>query len=404
MDTLFIQFYGKDGVDHDEYTYGYEIQNGFSDTYDFCKNMGDFYWSYHNIGVLQYIKMTNEVGVEDLPINKGTVYICAAYWSHLYKAWLWAKKYPDIKFVVGGPMLTTDLFSIREKLPKNLHLIRTSVEEYFKIPMFGHPWKLDIPPDVPDDACIMFVYTIDDSCYWGKCIFCAYSTCKNHVRRRRRMDYEFQSIEHNGPMVIRLGTESYTADMLKTLTPPEMEQVRYRTFLRFSKHELNALKTLKEFPISWFSTGFEYPSTRMWKYMNKGYNRQDILDTTKFLLDNGIYVTPAIILGWTNLIESDLDELEEFMSELPSSKYLQWLSLNRLSAIHNTELYKTSDIGMEFQFGPFYYGYFPKLTEKQLDLNIRSQEIVLKYTEQKNIKVAKSPELSWLDYSVLQGE
>ncbi|MFW6046343.1 MAG: hypothetical protein ACOCP4_00870 [Candidatus Woesearchaeota archaeon] len=53
-------------------------------------------------------------------------------------------KYPKIKFVVGGPILTTDkngkfvYFRILKELPKNLILTGKTVEKYFNVPNFTY--------------------------------------------------------------------------------------------------------------------------------------------------------------------------------------------------------------------------------------------------------------------------
>ncbi len=373
MDTLFIQFYSKTSLHGQGYTHGYDLQNGFSDTYDFCKNMGDFFWVYLD-------KNIEDVAYTPLPINKGTVYISAAYFSHLYQSYLWAKEYPNIKFVVGGPVVSADLFYV-DKLPKNMKLISTSVERYFRIPEFGHPWKIDIPERIPNGSCVMFVYTLDTNCYWKKCVFCPYS--KDLYRRKRKtFNYEFADVRFNGSMLVRLGTEALSSDMIKSLSLPPVNG-GYRAFLRPCKHELEALRSLDSFPIKWFSMGLEYPTKRMWKYMNKGYKRSDVLDTIHFLAERQIHITPSIILGWDNLTENDVDELERFMNDLPMLNN-NTIAIHKLMVIPNTKLYKTHS-GPDIKYGPFVYGYYPTLNDKQIELNKQSKDIVEKYVKEKGM-------------------
>ena len=96
-DTLFLQFYNEIKGSY------FDLCNGFSDSYDLCRSMGDFFWTEHEVDQSKWDEEATYAN-RKLPINKGTVYISALYTNHLYQAFVWARENPDIKFVVGGPV------------------------------------------------------------------------------------------------------------------------------------------------------------------------------------------------------------------------------------------------------------------------------------------------------------
>ncbi|MBW2633674.1 MAG: hypothetical protein JRE14_06025, partial [Deltaproteobacteria bacterium] len=96
-DTLFLQFYNQIKGAY------YDLCNGYSDTYDLCRSKGDFFWTEHETDRTKWHDDTTYTS-RQLPIDKGTVYISAIYVNHLYQAYMWARAYPNIKFVVGGPV------------------------------------------------------------------------------------------------------------------------------------------------------------------------------------------------------------------------------------------------------------------------------------------------------------
>jgi hypothetical protein len=96
-DTLFVQFFNEI-----KETY-FDLCNGFSDTYDLCKSKGDLYWTQHEADQTKWY-LDETYTNRELPISSGTVYISAIYVNHLYQSYIWAREYPDIRFIVGGPV------------------------------------------------------------------------------------------------------------------------------------------------------------------------------------------------------------------------------------------------------------------------------------------------------------
>ena len=167
-ETVFIQFYGK------THSGWFDLCNGFSDTWQTCRSLGDFLWLPHlQDTTLWYTpKAYQDV---DLPFSKGVAYVSASYINHLYQAYTWALKYPGIRFIVGGPVAAERLarkgqwhpvhFKVEGKLPDNLILTGQSMESMFHGPDFSgsdfsDPWQLELPADVPSDGRAYFSYTI----------------------------------------------------------------------------------------------------------------------------------------------------------------------------------------------------------------------------------------------------
>jgi len=371
-DTVFIQFYSFTSWA----PICIELGNGFSDTYDFCKSKGDIHWIkyYHD----------KEPNTEFI-IDKGTAYISALYTGHLYTAYLWAKKYPEVKFIVGGP--ATVAHFITKKLPSNFILMRGSVEEWFGIQHFPCEWKLKLPEEVQPNDIIYFTYVLDNTCYWSKCIFCS-CTIDNKIddRFRKNLNFEFKNITHKGPLMIRLGTHAIQSQDIKNLCNlPKLSNLNgYRIFIRPSKKEFEALKSFGN--LDWtnnikFCMGLEFPTKRMWRYMNKGYRTETVLGIINLLKYN-FHI--SMILGWNNLIKKDLEDLEDFMKRLPNNKPDTSIKIARLYVQPGTPMYDTHEKQGEDWNGPFYVGSYVKLNKEQFELNELAEEIIVKYSKEKN--------------------
>jgi hypothetical protein len=372
----------------------YDLCNGFSDTYDFCKNIGDMIWIDQPVTKNKSYSQDHANGSPEypieFPISKGIAYVSALCFNHLYRCYLWAKRYPNVKFIVGGPAVSSKVLKISEDIPKNLILVTKTVEEYFGINNFSYPWKLSVPKEIPKDFPVSFSYTIEDGCYWGKCNFCHLSKNNySYCRRRKTFDFEFEDVDHQGEKVVRLTTEAFSPKMIKNIIPklPQRKDILYRTFMRPSILELTALKNL-EYDIQQriiFSFGIEYPTTRMWNYINKGCNKKDIINIFKYLIDKGLKISIGAIIGWNNLIKEDLHELEEFMRSMPDSSNIL-LTIRVLLAMVDTEIYETYEKKEDIKRGPFCWGFHPELSEEQKNLNMKSKEIMLHYADQKKFE------------------
>jgi radical SAM superfamily enzyme YgiQ (UPF0313 family) len=397
-DTLFLQFYNKTKSAY------FDLCNGFSDTYDLCKSKGDFYWTEHEIDRTKwYLDDTYEN--RRLPINEGTVYISAIYMNHLYQSYVWAKEYPNIRFIVGGPIAAERRIDENgwhpvyvkvdsyDMLPSNLEITGKSVEDWFEVPNFSGKWKVDVPEFVPDDSRVYFSYTLDNGCYWRKCVFCNIALhAKEAFRKRKHMKYEFEDMEHDGHKIVRLNTGSITTTYIREVLPelPRRNDIEYRLFVRPAKAENIALKdVLTEdggiFPKLVLGFGMEFPTNRMLRFIGKGSNTDEVLEFLRLCHENKIHINANFILGWDNLIEDDIRELENFMDSVPENSIttfqMRWLLAHPYTKLHDT--YK----GKAIKLGPFYEGFRAEIGEKQMELNREAGDIIGQYSSIKHYKV-----------------
>ena len=92
MNTLFIQYYTR--TSSGDFKGVLAVFNGFSDTYNFCVKKGDFLW----VDI-------NKVDELELHFKNGRVYVSVFFIDHLYSTYKLAKRYPDIEFICGGPVV-----------------------------------------------------------------------------------------------------------------------------------------------------------------------------------------------------------------------------------------------------------------------------------------------------------
>jgi hypothetical protein len=361
MNRLFIQFYSEiDGI--------VDISNGFSDTYDYCKNMGDIVWVDHT-------SKTTE-----LPINSGEVYISAVYTSHLLEAISWAEKYENIKFIVGGPLLISDFLVQKEPLPFNLEIVKCSVEEFFGIPNFSRQWNLVVPKEL-ENKVIHYCYTLDRDCYWNKCIFCPYKNQTIKHRFRKELGFEFKNVDHKN-MIVRIGSDSLTPKTITSVIPnlPISDKLKkYRVFMRATDGNVKALKECltEGFPIK-FGLGIEFPVDRMLQFMKKGCTTSEIFNMLNLLQEKKAEACLNFISGWSNLISEDLIHLEDFMKNIPKYDGFSFL-ISKLTVFHNSILYELYEKGEEIKSGPFSLGFYPKLDKEQQKLDEEAKNIMLHY-------------------------
>ncbi len=397
-DTVFIQFYSKTKSGW------YDLSNGFSDTYDLCSEKGDFLWIEH--------EADNDKWYEEeiyqnraLPFHNGKAYVSASYVNQLYQAFIWAKQYPDIEFVVGGPVASERCenkggwnsvhFKVEDSLPSNLFITGQSVEDLFGVPNFSGKWKLVLPESIPDNSRIYFSYTLENQCYWKKCPFCSIAQhSMDHFRKRKKMGQEFNQFPYKGHRIVRLNTGSITPDHIKLVLPdlPNSNDIEYRFFMRAAKAETRALEHViaqldGNVPDCTLGFGIEFPSDRMWTYLDKGTKMDEVFDTIELCKKTGFKVNANVILGWNNLIKQDLKDLDFFMSML-SKNAVTTLQLRWLFAHPYTKIYDTYDgVRQSLKLGPFNCGFNVRVNEEQKKLNLSAASIIKERCDEKNIKL-----------------
>jgi len=384
-DTLFIQFYSRIENTNPRFKGHsiYELCNGFSDTYDLCKNKGDFYWVNHSKQLQGFGQNRIENIKVDLPISQGTVHVSAYYLSQLYQCYQWALQYPSINFIIGGPAANPDVFTTTDFIfPTNMHLTTKTVEEFFNIPNFSGKWNLELP-DNDTSMTLSYTYTLSSVCYWGKCIFCNYS---QGSRQRSDIGFEFQDVNYAGKQRVNLYTPSMTSKQLKELlyTLNYDEKIRYDIYLRGNESERRALDEIfsnktKKLPQVKFIVGVEFPSIRMLKYINKNVTVAGVLKTINMIAEHahkGIQIQLPFILGWNNLELNDIVELENFLSQLPYDKVKFAFSANLLTAKLHTYVFDNYERKKDLYVGPFFYGFTPLISDEQMELSKKAIEVL----------------------------
>jgi len=397
-ETIFLQFFNSVKESY------FDLCNGFSDTYDLCAARGDFVWLTHESDTDKWYD-ENVYENRALPIDEGDVYLSAVYLNHLYQAYVWAKNYPKIRFVVGGPVAAEQCgendawnpiyFQLAPGMvfPSNLTITGKSVENWFGIPNFSCKWRLDVPEAVPPDFPVYLSYTLDNRCYWRKCIYCNIARHDSTLERKREtFDFEFKDMAHTGKKMIRLNTGSLTPAHIRRLFPklPKRKDLEYRVFMRPARLETVALKEVLDrgeetFPEMMIGIGVEFPSNRMLAYMQKGFCKEEMLETFHLCGSHGIRVNGNFILGWNRLLDEDLRELEDFLEKMPSGSLeamqMRWLFAHPFTPVHDA--YEGAPIRM----GPFYVGFRAKVDPAQVEKNRIAADLVESYSRKKKFRL-----------------
>lgn len=391
-DTLFVQFYnthvsGGKGtkifvnneyveIDRKMLSEDYFLSNGFSSMYHRCKELGDFYWVRLDLsGSLDELQRKNS-GIE-LPIDKGKVYISAFFNFHMYMAYVWAMRYPNIEFVVGGTAVEP------EKLAGEIPLISPTLRGLWEVIGGERSWGVEIPKGL--NGKVLLGYTVEEFCYWAKCNFCTYPGDNTKIK----FDPNFVNDLNDGYLRVFLNSPALSPKFLKTYLPQlkPRNDIDYWTHLRCDTGVFRVLEsTFKECQRAGFNlahfcplTGLEFPSNRMLAWMKKGHDLDIVLRT--FELYHKYRLRPAIslIFGWANLTAEDIKEAREFLFRLSDvMRGRVSVKCHSLAAKVNTDLYKDAPEGTTIRLGPFELGRILELDSEQQELNSQYREVLMK--------------------------
>jgi hypothetical protein len=185
-----------------------------------------------------------------------------------------------------------------------------------------------------------------------------------------------------------------TPEHIRKLLPmlPVTSDMEYRFFMRAAAAETRAMKEAvatmgDNLPDCTLGFGIEFPSDRMWQYLNKGTRMTDVLKTLEFCTETGFKVNANVILGWINLTEQDIRDLEGFMQRL-SGKTVTTLQLRWLFAHPYTLIYDTYD-GVEnsIRLGPFNCGFHVTVPPDQMELNLAAAQVIQEQCRKKGIQL-----------------
>lgn len=329
-DVLFIQFYAV--PEHPRGTALADLVgvtallcNGFSFVWNKCKNMGDFFW------VKEVSDFTDSTAMlsNQLPITKGTAYVSVWYSTHLAQVYTWALIYPEMQFIVGGHCDEHSLAEMESQgLPPvpNVRITQNLAEkEIFGMNEPSKEWNLEIPDDLLPQAvnAVMFTYTLERKCYWGKCNFCDESFTGSKLERFSNDASSLYVPETNihskmiwlyEPSVSPKSLRRYYKDL------PARDDVHFSMYYRGDHADAEALREVFRKgegpkPANMvFAIGVEFPSNRMLEWMKKGTTVESILETMKVICEYNSNVNMLLISGFDNLLESDVVEATSFFN------------------------------------------------------------------------------------------
>ena len=178
--------------------------------------------------------------------------------------------------------------------------------------------------------------------------------------------------------------------MVQKLGAGQGDNVEYRLFVRPAKAENAALKEVLsegsgKFPKIVLGFGMEFPTNRMLNFIGKGCNTDELLEFLQICHENNIHINANFILGWDNLTEDDISELEDFMNNMPDNSIttfqMRWLFAHPHTKVHDT--YK----GKAVRLGPFYEGFRTEINDRQMELNKEAGDIINRYSSIKHYKL-----------------
>ena len=394
-DVLFVQF-----KEHTNLRYGKGLKtilgNGLSSVYEECKNLGDFFWA--------DFQRTGNGENTDLPITEGTVYVSTIFADHIMQALIWAHKFPKVQFIVGGKGVTEYGFVYKGKFleilptnvsgpkiqpPSNIRFTKETAErEILGKCLSDKPWHIELPEDIED--VVTLSYPADNSCYWGKCLFCEQRVFTGKPLERSFRGLQFPDL--NNYWAVWLASPALSpAFLLDELQNAPMlgNRYRYYVFLRADQAVLKVLdqaiqriclKNDGKIPVI-FHVGVECPSNRMLKMMGKGTTTDIMLKVFEIFAKYNCKVRLYFILLWNVLTSEDVEEAGKFSKELKNlfSDRIQVtlfdLKLRRFGQ-PETEFEKVLgfpqlDVDVAYKFGKLECKIlFPILDKEQLALNL----------------------------------
>jgi len=376
---LFIQFYNK-------YRDTWIFNNGFSNVYGSCK--GDFLWikdyeAQRNIpNFVEYTSYGSEIRfssntfynakdktlilkntISDLPIKKGKVFISCCTTEQVHQSYLWAIKYPKIKFIIGGaPLILNQLHWNKNIIPKNLILKDVLIEKFFK----ATEWGIELPKRNFKSG--MVSQFITNNCYWGKCVFCTYK--KGGTTKELKNLKGLSQIENKTIFIIN---PALTVEQIKQLPKLSKQDIKFVMYIRGDIQTANALAEVLPYcncSNLTFAVGIEFPSNNVLSKMNKGLTAEDLYFVIKLLTIFNCSIITTNIVGLNGLIEEDVVNLGKWWKKVHAlqNKKLR-INIYNIRAKLGSILGKGGYNNVE-KIGPFQTScVLPKLDNYQIALN-----------------------------------
>lgn len=306
IDTIFVQFTTRSL--HKQT--GLVLSNGFSHTYKECKNLGDFVW----IPAERKAK---------LPISKGTVYVSTFFPIHMFRTVELAARYPEINFVVGGPSSWVEgkgAYYLDKGLSPNVDLRRGLVEkEIFNQPGQNKTWGIELPNNLENKGSITLGYTVNRTCYWGKCAFCGPKWTGGNCKEFQNTVDHLQLPEVDNPWKVWLYTPCLRPQFIVNELPKLKDKSKncvYFTHVRADTSIVQAFRKMTQgngdLSYLFVIAGVEFPSKSMLKRVRKGIDLNSVVSLVKTLTSHNCEVKLSFMLGWNVLTADDVDAARRF--------------------------------------------------------------------------------------------
>jgi len=365
MKRVFLQFYYL--PPHSLLTPYYAVQNGFSSVLEDCKQAGEVMWIEYNIAstIQETLKLQGEF---KLPAKADEVFVSCWLYTQLYLVYLWALKYPEITFIVGGPTVRAAPPILLFNLPENMVFNKGLAEEIFNRKPNPTTWRIEPLPK--KDLLPMYTFYISGTCYWeqsGKrCSFCNYSS-------EDKREFDLDTLRKYAiPGTVYLWSPSFSPSDIKSILPklPYTDTYNYFLFIRGGIGEMKAVqetlpRVTKPENLTWY-LGVEFPSKRILDNMSKGVTLDSLIETINTISSFGCKIILSHISRWPDLKERDLEDASYFVDRVNIENVLHRFKPLFIKTSSNLE----KEIkGTSISYGPFFIGYVPTLTSEQEELN-----------------------------------
>jgi hypothetical protein len=336
MKESFIQFYYQKD-------YTMFLSNSYSSIWKHIKDRGNIIW----------IDPTKDY----FPDLDGVIYLSCTFENEVDYSIKWIKSRPDIKFIIGGPVVLYMGFNLSNK---NVISENKQLYEVLNVSPDENSWGLEYDFDIPEGVWIYYNYSLSfgNKCYWGKCNFC-------RAEDSISMDLDIENIPVILPYrnIVWLNKQALSPKNIKSLFPNFDEKSTYTFYLRPDKSILRTIEKINLKKIYRPIIGVEFPSDRMLNLMNKGTDINTIKNIFSLFLKSGNHVIMTVIHAWSNLIDDDVKKVEDFLLFLePFKKQIN--CINHWLFLHDNN---PGLIPCKNKYNKFYYIY--NLDEKQKDLN-----------------------------------
>lgn len=316
----FVQFYSTYKTTSGDK--GLSLNNGFSSVWNFIKNEGDMIWININKGGC-------------FPEVTSPVYISCCWRDEFEYIRKWCYTRPDLSFIVGGPGIINGDF--KATFP-NLKIDKRQMYEVLGCGQKFELWNLEPPKELlTKDTMVRYHYSFSSitKCYWGRCTFCNEGKMYGPA-----LDMEDVPIINPGNNHVWVNKMALHPNDMIRLFPKFGSESIYNFYMRGDKKVLNILNDVPIISNIYPAIGVEFPSDRMFRYMNKGTTVDTLVDVMIKFLEKGCIVFIMLIDGWPNLVQSDVDSVKYFLSRLEpfkkqihsSAQTLYSLDENRISA------------------------------------------------------------------------